>query len=79
MAHIEVQKKRGINPIWWIIGLVVVIAIVWWIVAATNDRDGIDQRSGAMTPTAAPAATATPSSLDRHIATTVGVPNANAA
>ena len=57
MAQIDIEEKRGISPIWWILGLIILVAIVWWIVAANNDGEGVVEGApGTVVPAAVPAA-----------------------
>lgn len=60
MAHIDVQRKSGVSPVWWVIGLIVLMAIVWWFVAGRGTRDVADMPAGAVAPVVTPAIPAPP-------------------
>lgn len=55
MAHLEVQRKSGISPIWWIVGLIILVALIWWVVAGRGTRDVADMPANAVAPAATPA------------------------
>lgn len=36
MAQLDLQQKRGISPLWWILGLIILALLAWWLFAPHN-------------------------------------------
>ncbi len=52
MAQLEIQRKRGISPIWWILGLILLALLLWWMFAAADNDADVVEAPGAVAPVA---------------------------
>ena len=59
MAEIKIEEKRGVSPLWWILGLLVLAALAWWLLAGRDRGDVADAEPVGTVGAAEPAAGAT--------------------
>ena len=41
MAEIKIEEKKGASWIWWLLGLAVLAALLWWLLAGRNDGEPV--------------------------------------
>ena len=41
MAEIKIEEKKGSNWIWWLLGLAVLAALLWWLLAGRDDGEPV--------------------------------------
>lgn len=72
MAQLDIQAKRGLSWIWWIVGLIVLALIIWWFVAGRNRSTTVADVAAPAVATGAMAAATTDTMAGSGMANTGG-------